>query len=66
MVTTVTARELEESTTVILSIYVPTEVEALTLRVAKPLPAVEVSRVIPADDGLETETFVKVFPVFPL
>ena len=66
MVTTVVAREFDESTTVMLSRYVPIAVEALTLSVTKPLPAVDVSSVIPADVGLETETFVKVFPVFPL
>jgi hypothetical protein len=65
-VTTVVAREFDESTTVILSRYVPIAVEALTLSVTNPLPAVDVSRVIPAEDGLETETLVKVFPVFPL
>jgi hypothetical protein len=66
IVTTVVAREFDESTTVMLSRYVPIAVEALTFRVTKPLPAVDVSRVIPAEDGLETETLVKVFPVFPL
>ncbi len=66
IVTTVVAREFDESTTVMLSRYVPIAVEALTLSVTKPLPAVDVSRVIPGEDGLETETLVKVFPVFPL
>jgi hypothetical protein len=43
---------------VIDSIYVPVKIEELTLRVAKPLLAVDVSRVIPALLGLEIEVFV--------